>query len=127
YLSPYDHAALIMGGTATQNARVADSLRIIRAEWDRMAAEGITEEELAETKTYINGAFPLRLESSLRVSSMLVGVQINELGLDYLDRRPDLINRVTTADVQRVARRLLDASGLLVVVVGKPEGIATGQ
>ncbi len=37
------------------------------------------------------------------------------------------VDQLSWADVQRVARRLLDASKLLVVVVGKPEGMATGQ
>jgi zinc protease len=127
YLNPYERSALIMGGTATQNARVAESLRIIRAEWRRMAEEGVTGEELAQTKTYINGSFPLRLDSSRRIASMLTTIQVEELGIDYIERRPELINKVTAADVRRVAQRLLRDSELLVVVVGKPEGLATGQ
>lgn len=127
YLSPYDRAALIAGGTATQNARVAESLRVIRAEWERMATERVGEEELAATRTYINGSFPLRLDSSQSIASILVSVQINDLGIDYLDRRPELIDAVTADDIQRVARRLLDPSRLLVVVVGKPEGLEAGQ
>lgn len=123
YLNPYDHAALIMGGVATANQRVAESLRIIRSEWRRMAEQGVGEEELAAVKTYINGSFPLRLDSTRRIAGMLVSVQLHELGIDYLSRRSALISGVTVEDVRRVARRLLKPDALTVVVVGQPEGI----
>jgi zinc protease len=123
YLNPYDHAALIMGGVATANARVAESLKVIRAEWQRMADHGLTAEELASTKTYINGSFPLRLDSTRRIAGMLLAVQINRLGIDYLNSRDALMNKVTSDDIKRVAKRLLKADALTVVVVGKPEGL----
>lgn len=123
YLNPYDHAALIMGGVATANQRVAESLRIIRSEWRRMAEQGVGEEELAAVKTYINGSFPLRLDSTRRIAGMLVSVQLHELGIDYLSRRSALISGVTVEDIRRVARRLLKPDALTVVVVGQPEGI----
>ena len=123
YLNPYDHSALIMGGVATANARVAESLKVIRAEWQRMADHGLTTEELASTKTYINGSFPLRLDSTRRIAGMLLAVQINRLGIDYLNSRDALMNKVTLDDIKRVAKRLLKANELTVVVVGKPKGL----
>ncbi len=123
YLNPFDRAGLIMGGVASANARVGKSLDIIRAEWRRMAEHGVTETEFAAAKTYINGSFPLRLDSSRRIANILIGVQLNRLGIDYLDRRAGLMNAVTMDDVRRVARRLLKPDDLTVVVVGDPEGV----
>lgn len=123
YLNPYDHTALIMGGVATANARVAESLDVIRAEWRRMADHGVTTEELESAKTYINGSFPLRLDSTGRIAGILLAVQLNDLGIDYLNKRSKLINNVTSDDVKRVANRLLKADALTVVVVGKPKGL----
>jgi zinc protease len=122
-LQPMDHGAIFVGQVATRNSQIAQSLDIIRAEWRRMAEGGATEKELAEAKTYINGSFPLRLDSSGRIASLLVSIQLDRLGIDYLDRRDALINAVSQADVQRVAKRLLDANALTVVVVGDPEGL----
>ena len=124
YLLPLDRAALVMGGVATQNARVAESLDLIRAEWGRMARDGATDEEIVNAKTYINGSFPLQLDSSKRISDMLVAIQLDRLGIDYIDRRPALINAVTAEDVRRVARRLLKPESLIVVVVGDPANLA---
>jgi len=125
YLNPLDHVGLIMGAVATANARVAESLSVIRAEWKRMAEAGVAETELAAVKTYINGSFPLRLDSNRRIARILVGIQLNRLGIDYLDRRSSLINAVTVGDIRRVAGRWLKEDRLTVVVVGRPEGLAS--
>ncbi len=124
YLNPLDRAALVMGGVATQNERVAESLELIRAEWRRMAEEGPSETELHDAKTYLTGSFPLRFSSSGRISGMLTGMQRHDLGIDYLERRNGLIEAVTLEDARRVAARLYDADKLTVVVIGRPEGIA---
>ena len=123
YLNPYDHAATYMGSVATANARVAESLKVIRHEWRKMADKGVTAEELAAAKTYINGSFPLRLDSTHRIASLLLAVQVNNLGKDYLTKRAGLINAVTLSDIKRVAREILRPGALSVVIVGQPKGI----
>jgi zinc protease len=123
YLYPLDHAGVWLGGVATQNARVAESLDVIRATLRRFVDEGATDKELADAKTYINGSFPLSLSGSSRIANLLLAIQRNDLGIDYLDRREALMNAVTREDVRRVARRLLDPDKLLTVVVGDPKGV----
>ena len=88
-----------------------------------MAEDGPSEEELRNAKTYLTGSFPLRFSSSGRISGMLIGMQLNYLGIDYLDRRNALIEAVTLDDARRVATRLYDADKLTVIVVGRPEGV----
>jgi zinc protease len=51
-----------------------------------------------------------------------VQIQLDNLGIDYIDRRNGLIDAVTRADAQRVAKRLLDGE-MLVTVVGRPQGV----
>ena len=124
YLNPLQHAALVMGGVATQNARVAESLDLIRAEWRRVAESGPSETELHNAKTYLTGSYPLRFSSSRRISGMLTGMQFQGLGIDYMERRNGFIEAVTLEDARRVAAYLYDADKLTVVVIGRPEGIA---
>ncbi len=123
YFSPYDHAELFLGRVATQNSRVAESIRLVRAEIARMRDDGATEAELADAKTYLTGSFPLRLDTNDKIAGMLVAIQLEDLGIDYLDKRNDYIEAVTLADVNRMAARLLKPEELEIVVVGKPEGI----
>jgi len=127
YIGSYDHAGLMMGGTATENARVGQSLEVIRREWQRMHDEGPSESELANAKTYLTGSFPLRLDASNRIARLLVTIQYDKLGFDYLDKRSALINGVTLADARRVARRLFTADRLLTVVVGEPVGLTGAE
>ena len=53
-------------------------------------------------------------------------MQVDNLGIDYIERRAGLIDAVTLADAKRVAKRLLDG-GLLVTVVGRPEGVTSTE
>lgn len=123
YLLPLDHTALIYGGVATAGERVGETLDLVRAEWRRLAEEGPTEEELEAAKTYLTGSFPLRFSNSGRIAGMLLGMQIENLGIDYLERRNDFIDAVTLDDARRVAGALFDAGNLTVVVVGQPENV----
>jgi zinc protease len=118
----FDHATALVGGTATRADATAESIDVIGAEFRRMAAEGPTEEEFAKAKTYLKGAFALNLDTSTKIASQLVQMQVDDLGIDYIERRAALIDAVTLADARRVAKRLLD-QGLLVTVVGRPKGL----
>jgi zinc protease len=124
YLSPLEHAGLVFGGVATQNGRVGESISLIRQEWARMAAEGPSAEELDAAKTFLTGSYPLRQSSSGRIAGMLLGIQLQDLGIDYINRRNSLIEAVTLEDARRVAKRLYDESLLTFVIVGLPDGVS---
>ncbi len=121
-LTWFEHAAVLVGGTATRADATAETIDVIEGEFRRMAANGPTEEELAKAKTYLKGAFALNLDTSTKIASQLVQMQVDNLGIDYIERRSAMIDAVTLADARRVAKRLLDG-GLLVTVVGRPKGV----
>jgi zinc protease len=118
-LIPLDHAALFMSGTATRGDRAGQTLEVVEHEIHRLAETGPTVEELARAKSYLKGAYALRFDTSSKIASQLVQIQMDDLGIDYIKRRNSLVEAVTLADVKRVAKRLLDG-GLLVTVVGRP-------
>jgi zinc protease len=119
-LVPLSHAALFMGGTATRGDRATQTLDVVEKEIQRLAESGPTEDELAKAKSFLKGSFALRFDTSTKIAGQLVQIQLEDLGIDYIDRRNSLIDAVTLGDVRRVAKRLLDA-GLLVTVVGRPQ------
>ena len=125
-LLPLDNAALFLTSTATRADRARQTLEVVEKEIRRLAESGPTEDELAKAKSYQKGSFALRFDTSTKIAGQLVLIQLEDLGIDYIDKRNGLIDAVTLADVQRVAKRLLDA-GLLVTVVGRPQpSVATG-
>ncbi len=123
YLTPLDAASVYSGGVSTANARVGESIAVIREEWARMRNEGVSEAELKDAKTYLTGSFPLRFTSTDRIARMLVGMQYNNLGIRYIEERNSFIEAVTLEDIRRVAKRLLKPEDLTIVVVGKPDGV----
>lgn len=124
-LSTLDKAPLLVGGVGSENSRVAEALGLIQAEWKRLGEEGPTEQELQTAKDYLLGSFALSLSSSPRISNTLLQLQFDDLGIDYMERRKDLIEAVTLEDARRVAAELLDPDALTVVVVGKPDDLVS--
>jgi zinc protease len=121
-----NYSALMIGSTATRADATGKTLEIIEHEIQRLAEEGPTDEELIKAKTYLKGSFALGLDTSNRIAGQLVQMQLDNLGIDYIERRSGLIDAVTLADAKRVAKRLLD-NGLLVTVVGRPEGVTSKE
>lgn len=123
YLYPLDHAGILAGGVATENKSVGQSLDLIKAEMARAATEGLTEQELRTAKDYLIGSFALRFDTSSKIAAQLLALQLDELGIDYIEKRNGEIEAVTVADIKRVAKRLFEPKNLIVTVVGEPEGI----
>ena len=106
---------------------VAEAVSVIQDEWARAATDGVTQEELDRVKTYLTGAYPLRFDGNGPIANIMVGMQMQDLGIDYIATRNDKVNAVTRADIQRVAGELLDPEALHFVVVGRPEGLRAGN
>ena len=121
YLAPMDYSGLFMGGVSTRNDRAAESLSIILGEIREIAAKGPTAEELAKAKSYLIGSFPLRFDSSSKIAGQLLEIQLENLGIDYIDRRNGLIEAVTAEDVKRAANHFLTDAKMLVTLVGRPD------
>jgi zinc protease len=119
-----NRTALLLGSTATRADATGQTIDIIEHEIRRLAEEGPTEEEFAKAKTYLKGSFALGLDTSNRIAAQLLQMQLDNLGIDYIERRPGLIDAVTLVDAKRVAKRLLEG-GLLITVVGRPEGVTS--
>lgn len=125
FLVPRDYSEMILGSVASANETMAEAIDVIRAEWARLATEGITQEELDAAKTYITGEYPLRFDGNAEIATIMVGMQMLGLPPDYVINRNDYMNAVTLADVNRVAAELLDPGALHFTVVGQPVDLAT--
>ncbi|MCV6586223.1 MAG: insulinase family protein [Marinibacterium sp.] len=123
YLVPKDLASVYFGSVASANDRIAETVSVVRDEWAQAATDGFTEDEVAAAKTYLTGAYPLRFDGNARIASIMVGMQMDDLPIDYIATRNDQVNAVTVEDVNRVARELLDPEQLQFVVVGQPQGL----
>ena len=123
YLAPMDLAETWQGSFASANEKVAEAIEVIRAEWAKAAAEGLTQAELDAAKTYLTGSYPLRFDGNERIANILVGMQSEGLPASYVTDRNAYIEAVTLDDIKRVAARLMKPGDLRFVVVGRPVGL----
>ena len=111
---------LIRAGVSPDN--IERAVASIDAELTRMAAEGPTDKEMAESKQYLVGSMPRTLETNSGIATFLQTMEFFGLGLDYDTRVPSLLQAVTRDDVHAAARRALDASRAAIVVAGPYDG-----
>ena len=103
-------------------ANVERAVASIDAELSKMASEGATDEEVAESKQYLIGSMPRTLETNIGIATFLQTAEFFGLGLDYDLRLPDLLRAVTRDEVHDAARQLLDPSRAVVAVAGPYSG-----
>jgi zinc protease len=126
YLSNLRHTSLFIASTQTSADQTREALELIEKEIRRMVDEGPTEAELAKAKAYLKGAYALNFDTSTKIASMLLQIQLDDLGIDYINRRTGIIDAVTIEDARRAAKRLA-AGGVLTTVVGMPKNLASKE
>ena len=123
-LVPMAHSNAVAGGTATRADRAGETVEIIREQAKKFAEEGPTADELAKAKSYLIGSYALRFDSSAKIARQLLGIKLDGLGIDYVEKRNDMIAAVTLDDAKRAAKRLYSGAVSTLVLVG-PENTAT--
>jgi zinc protease len=106
----------VSAGVNPQNVKKASAL--ILDELKRFVQEGVTADELADTKANFVGRLPLSLESNGGVANALLNIERHQLGLDYYHRYQDLVNEVTAEDVLTTARKFIDPEKLVIATAG---------
>jgi len=107
----------------TKNESANESIDEIFKELKRIRTELVSEKELADAKAYLTGSFPLRMDTYAKIAGILTSIEIYNLGLDYPQKYPGLINAVTREDILRAAKKYIDPDHLVIVVLGNQEKI----
>jgi zinc protease len=118
-----DHAGAIMGNAQTVSAQAAKVIELTRAEWAKMQADGPTQAELDEAKTYLLGYYAQNFTTTASAARTLLGIQMEHLPIDYPSQREAEISAVTLDQAKAAAKRLFDPAKLVVIAVGKPVGL----
>jgi zinc protease len=107
----------------TKNDSAQEAIRVASEEVRRIREKPVSEQEINDAKDYLTGSFPLRFDTNRKVANFLALVEFFGLGLDYRDRYPDFIRKVTREDVLRVAKQYLYPEKLITVIVGNQKKI----
>ena len=116
-LATFDKTAYFSAGTSTRAENRDEAIKVMREEIDRIAAEGVTKEELEKAKRYVSGAYAIsNLDTSSKIANVLVGLQTQNLGIDYIEKRQEYIAEVTLEDANRMAKQFFSTKPTVVVV-----------
>jgi zinc protease len=106
----------VSAGVNPQNVKKATDL--IVSELKRFVDDGVTSDELADSKANFIGRLPISLESNGGVAGALLNIERYDLGLDYYLRYADLVNAVTRDDVLNAARKFIAPDTLAIATAG---------
>ncbi len=111
------------GGGQTKNESAGEFIEAVKANMVKMAAEGMSEEELADAKSYLTGSYPLGFDSNAKIAGNMMGIRLDGLPVDFFDKRNAMVEAVTLDDVNRVAKEYLQPERFTFIVVGEPQGL----
>ena len=99
-------------GTKTDSSLVEflNELRSIR--------DTVSSAELTRAKRYLQLGLPSDFETTTDIAQQLVPIVVYNLPADYYSTYVQQIERITQADVQRVARQYVDPAKMSIVIVG---------
>lgn len=94
------------------------AIELILAEIRRFREELVTERELADAKAYLTGILPLQMETNEGVASMLMEIELYQLGDDFIARYPNLINAISQEEIRATAQKYLDDHLFALAIAG---------
>lgn len=98
--------------------KVTQTVESIRAEIGRIQTEMVDAEELADCQAFRTGSLPVSLETNSGLASIITDMELYDLGLDYLQRFPDMIRAVTPERIQAAAQKYLSTTQMAIAVAG---------
>lgn len=125
YIADYKSASLIVGSVQSEKGKILTAIDVTKSELARFARDGATAKELADAKTYLTGSYPLGLDSNAKIARTLNAYQRQGLTPDYVEKRNALIQGVTLAQVNAMAKKWYDPSKLVIVIAGTPDAAAS--
>lgn len=99
-------------------ANVKKAIESIVGEIRKMVTEVVTDEDIADNKSYFVGHLPLQLESNEGIASSILNMETYQLGLDNLLTFRDSINALTKDDLLKAIQRYWNPDAFVVAVAG---------
>jgi zinc protease len=117
-LHTFKNSGVVVAETDTRTAGTGESLRLMVEEFARLQRDLVHPAELRGAQDFISGNFPLSIETSGAIAEQVLSRLFYGQDLAEIETYVDRVGRVTTADIQRVARQLLKPDQLSIVLVG---------
>lgn len=121
YFLPMARPGPFVAALQTDRSQQREALEVLHDTLATFVADGPPAEDLAAAKQNLIGGFPLRIDSNSKIVEYIAMIGFYDLPLDYLETFADRVAAVTAEQVRDAFRRRVDVSGLVTVVVGRPD------
>lgn len=123
YGASYDHPGVFYVLAGTKSVSTVPAAKALEAEIARLKTEPPTPAELRKAKDQLLNSFIFHYDSPSKILNEQVTLAFYGYPLDFLDKYKAGIEKVTSADVSRVANKYIDQAKLATVVVGNESQI----
>ena len=116
--SAFDHPGILRMAMGTKSESTVEAIQALYDEVDNLSKKPITDDESKRAKDAILNSFVFNFDSPEKVLRERMGYEFYGYPADFLERFQAGVEKVTTADVARVAAKYLHKDQLAVLVVG---------
>jgi zinc protease len=121
YGAGFDYPGVFSCGAQTKSQSTVYAIDLMLQEMKRIGEQEVTDEELAKAKDeYLNG-YVFDFDSKAKIVNRLMTYAFFGYPLDYAEKVKLGVEKVTKADVLRVAKKYLQPDKVQILVVGKEE------
>jgi predicted Zn-dependent peptidase len=126
-LSPYTDTGCLMVCAGTSGESVRKLVDSVLKEFTHLKAQTVPDEELRRAKDHLKGSLMLSLESTSSRMSNLARQEMHFKRFFSLDELVESIEKVTAADVQRVAQAFFEQKQIALTILGNLDGLKLGR
>ena len=121
YSAQFDRPGSWFASVSTKSESTVKALSLMREEITRMRDTEVTDDELKLAKDSILKGEAFDYDSTGKIVGRLLTYEYYGYPADFLQRSRAAVEKVTKADVSRVARQYLNDNGFVTLVLGKPK------
>jgi len=125
YGADYDHPGMFRVVAGTKSDTTVKAAQAMMNEIGELKAKPFTDDELKRAKDQVLNSFIFNYDTREKVLAAAARLEFYGYPADFLQRYRDSVEHVTTADLERVAKKYIDTSKLAVLAVGNQQQFGT--
>ncbi len=125
YGASYDHPGMFYTVAATKSASTEEAAKEMMKDIGELRTQPFTEDELKTAKDQLLNSFIFQYDTKAKVLDEAAALEFYHYPADFLTKYREGVERVTVADLERVAQKYIDPAKLAVLVVGNDAQFGT--
>ena len=114
----FDHPGVVHISVGTKSGTTAKAIEAVNQQIAELIKGGVTQDELKKAKDSILNSFIFAFDSKDKVLAERMAYEFHGYPADFLERYRAGIEKVTAADVDRVAKKYIHPDHMAILVVG---------